>query len=208
MALYVSPLRVGDRSSPPPAADTIGTETVSDNFNRANQSPIAGNCSTGGGQMQISSNTVIPVTAPSDCDCFYSAWVSGDNQFSQAEITATGTAAGNGPGVLVRRITTVGTKTYYRTVLDESGNYELAKFDAGAFTSLRTGTVSYVAGQKLGLSATGGATTTLKIWYNNVQIGTNVTDSSSPLLTGDPGLSWSGSITAGVTDNWNAGTVP
>jgi len=211
-ALKPYPLKPSGRFALFPQTGGIGTQTVSDDFNRANQIPIAGNWTNGTStavRMQILSNTAQPEFFNSqDADCFYSAWVSGDNQFSQVEVTVTGTSAGAGLGPVVRRITTAGTKTYYRLVVDASGNYDLQKFIAGANTALRSGTVSYIAGQKLGLSATGGATTTLKIWYNNVQIGTDVTDSSSPLLTGDPGIGYSSIVTSASGDNWNAGTVP
>jgi hypothetical protein len=181
-----------------------------DDFNRADQNPIAGNWTdstiAGNTDMQIITNKCAPVVFNAgDGDCFYSAWISGNDQYSQVEVTASGTSATSGLGPTVRRITTSGTNTMYRLVLDAGGNYELAKFLANVKTSLRTGTVTFVSGQKLGLSATGGATTTLKIWYNNVQIGTDAVDASSPILTGFPGIAYSSAITSASGDNWDAG---
>jgi hypothetical protein len=187
------------------AVTSIGTQTNTDNFNRANQSPISGNGWTDKGNAILTSNAVTALTPSSDGQARYSSWAGGDDQYSQGEITVTGTSAGAGIGPAVR-CSTDANKTLYRLVIDAAGNYELSKFISAAFTSLRTGTLTYVAGQKLGLSATGGATTTLKIWYNNVQIGTDVTDSSSPITTGQPGFGYSSTVTTAVFDNWDAGT--
>jgi hypothetical protein len=98
----------------------------------------------------------------------------------------------------------------YRLVINQDGEYNLMSFKAGVGASLRSGTISYVAGTQLGLSVTGGATATLKIWYNGIQIGADVTDSSSPITTGSPGFAYSSSLGSDVTngDDWDAGTVP
>lgn len=186
---------------------TIGTQIVTDNFNRADGT-LGANWTTGSGTghtdlLQIASNVVIAIANNNDCDSFWNPWTSGDDQYSQAEITASTTTAGAGYGPAVRRSSTAGTETFYRLVVDASGNYELGRFNANSFTSLRTGTVSFVSGKKLGLAIQG---STLKIWYDGVQVGTDFTD-SSPIASGLPGLAYSSTVT-GSLDNWDAGTVP
>jgi hypothetical protein len=185
----------------------IGTQTLTDNFNRANENPLAGNwtvsTASGDDKLQLLTNAVTYAAIGSDSEAFWTSWASGDDQYSQAEITAGSTGgSGEGIGVCVRRSSTASTKTLYRLVIDHTGDYELSKLVAGVFTSLRTGTVSYVAGQKLGLSVLG---TTLKIWYNNSQVGSNVIDSS--IASGLPGIAYSSSDSGATLDNWDAGTT-
>jgi len=183
----------------------IGTQTVTDNFNRANEPTILspwGNDSTGVG-FEILGNLARPIGFNADdAYAIYTTWASGDNQYSQGEITATGTSAGAGSGVCVRHSTTATTRTMYRLVLDGGGNWELAKFITGTKTSLGTGSVSYVAATKLGLSING---TTLKVWYGGVQQGSDIVDSA--ISTGQPGIVYSSTVTSASIDNWDAGTT-
>lgn len=180
----------------------IGTQTVTDDFNRANQSPMAGNWSQdAAARFNLVSNQVVITALPDDLWAYYNAWTNGDDQYSQISVTTTGSGAGTGPAVTVRKATGA-TATYYRLALNDAGGFELGKIIAGAFTSLRTGSVTYIAGQLLGLSVKG---TTLKIWYNGSQVGTDVTDAA--ISTGFPGLAYSSISTAVTLDDWSAGTT-
>ena len=194
------------------AVPGIGTQTATDDFNRANEDPITTNWTNqapgGNTPIALVSNAYTAHSLASDAHAYRTGWAGGNDQYSQAAITAGSASAGAGAGVAVRVDTAAATKTMYRLVLDNGGNYELLKIVVGVTTSLRTGTVTYVAGQKLGLSATGGATTTLKIWYNGSQVGASVTDSSSPITTGSPGIAYSSTLTSASGDNWDGGTVP
>lgn len=184
----------------------IGTQTVTDNFNRADVNPIAGNWTDSGSSshFEILTNAAQPdAFGGADADAIYSAWTGGDNHYSQAELTLSGTSATAGLGVSVRHSSTASVNTMYRLVLDAGGNYELSKFITGSKTSLRTGTVTYGATKKLGLSISG---STLKIWYDGAQVGTDVSDSG--ISSGVPGISYSSVIAGFFIDNWDAGTVP
>lgn len=182
------------------------TQTVSDDFNRANETPLAGNWVQDiGARFNLSSNTVILSSFTVDAVAIWNPWASGNDQYSQIDLTVVGTAAGSGPGVFARHDAVAQTVTGYRFVIDASGNYEYLKFVAGASSGSVTGTVSYVAGQKIGISATGSSPTTIKLWYNGIQIGANITDNSSPITTGIPGISYSSTITSVTLDNWDAG---
>jgi hypothetical protein len=178
-----------------------------DDFNRANESPLAGNWTRvlqGTTDLQLLSNAVALLTThTNDVYARYNPWASGNDQYSQADITSGGAGAGSGGGVVVRMATS-GAITMYRLVVDNAGNYELTRRIADAGTSLRTGTLSYVAGTKLGLSIIG---STLKIWYAGVQVGADIVD-GSPLASGQPGIGYSSDTTTITVDNWDAGIPP
>jgi hypothetical protein len=184
----------------------IGTQTNTDNFNRANEDPLSGggNWVSTTNRIQLISNTVQPLGTSNDREAIYTVWANGNNHYSQMKITSVASSTGNGFGVCVRHDPTVGTKTMYRLVLEGGGNFEVVKLVAGATTSLRTGTVSYVAATALGLSING---STLKVWYAGVQIGADITDST--ITTGVPGIAYSSTVASVPTgDDWDAGTVP
>jgi len=185
------------------ASAQIGTQVVTDSFTRANETPLAGNWGSNGGAgtFNLTTNQVVLGTN-NDVMARYTPWASGNDQYSQADITVVGGAAGSGPGVTVR-MDTAGATTGYRLAVDSAGNYELGRFNTGTFTSLRTGALSYVATTKLGLSIIG---STLKIWYNGIQVGTDIVD-GRPVASGKPGIGYSGIITSIVIDNWDAGTT-
>ena len=189
------------------AAAGIGTETDTDAFTRANANPLDGNWTTNisDNPFQLSSNTAIPQNIGVDSvNIRTGTW--GADQFSAAKITVTGSGVGTGPGVAVRCATA--SQTYYRLVVDASGNFELAKFVSGSYSSLRTGTLSYSAGTELALSVSGSSTAVIKIWYGGSQVGADYNDSSSPITTGNPGLSYSSASSTAIVDDWRGGTVP
>jgi len=206
---FIYPWRQTATLSFNPAVASIGTQTDTDNFNRANQSPLAGNWTSTnigpGSTLQITSNVVDSALPNSGADqeSFWNTWSHGDDQYSQAAITVTGTTSTTGFGVFVRHATSVSTKTMYRCVINSAGAIDLAWFNAGAYTQIATRSVTYSAGTLLGLSIQG---TTLKIWYGGVQQGASITDSN--IASGSPGICLSTSVTSGNIDNWDAGTTP
>lgn len=186
-------------------AQTIGTQTNTDNFNRADEAPLSGggNWSSTTNRIDLVSNQVQPAGTSNDREAIYTAWSNGDDQYSQIKVTAITGTAGNGFGPCVRHNSTVGTKTMYRLILNGDGEYELLKFITGTPTSLASGTVTYSAGTALGLSING---TTLKMWYGGTQFGSNITDSG--IASGVPGIAYSSSLSSVPTgDDWDAGTT-
>jgi hypothetical protein len=177
-------------------------QVATDDFNRANQNPITGNWtdSGSGNAITLASNAVTPGALGNDADAIWNVWASGNDHYSQGQLTTTGTSAGSGLGVCVRHSPTAGTKTYYRFYMDGAGNWELDRFIAGAFASLQTGSTSYVGGTAIGLLVIG---TTISCWYGGVQVGTNQTDSN--ITTGVPGIAYSSTVTTATLDNWDAG---
>jgi hypothetical protein len=181
-------------------------QVITDDFNRANESPLAGpwtRVQQGVANFSLTSNAVV-LTAGSgsatDVYARYNIWAGGNDQYSQADITSGGAGAGAGAGVVVR-MATDGTITMYRLVVDNAGNYALTRRNSDVGTSLRTGTLTYSAGTKLGLSIIG---STLKIWYAGVQVGADIVD-GTPLASGQPGIGYSSDTTSITIDNWDAG---
>ena len=183
----------------------IGTQTNTDNFLRANETPLAGNWTQilqGVPTFILQTNAVTFSASSNDIYARYNPWTSGDDQYSQIAVTVAGTGAGTGAGPSVR-ISTGGQITLYRLVTDASGNYVLARRNNDVGTTLASGTLSYVAGTLLGLSITG---STLKIWYGGVQVGSDIVD-GSPLASGQPGFGYSSTSTSLTLDDWDAGTT-
>ena len=180
----------------PAAAGGGGGQTVSDDFNRADNADLGANWTVVSGESTwtINGNTAIPSSTVADCTERYSGVSWTDNQSSEANATAGGSSAGAGPGVAVRCAS--GARTFYRLVIDNAGNWEMGKMVAGTFTSLATGTTTYSAGALIKLSAIG---TTITSTYNGSQIDSR-TDSS--ISSGSPGVSYSSFITTPSLDNW------
>jgi hypothetical protein len=197
VVLMLLPTSDARRWVPKIAAAGGGGSTSSDNFNRANETPLAGNWTSVTGQpgtLNLSANAVSIGNAGNDAAYYYTGTWAND-QTSSVEVTASNSSAGAGAGPVVRAAT--GANTFYRAVVDSTGNYEVGKVIAGTFTSIRTGTVSFANGLALKLSITG---TTLTLFYNGTQVGATMTDSS--IASGKPGIGYSSTLTATTMDNW------
>lgn len=181
-----------------PAAGGAGPWT--DNFNRANETPIGTNWTTITSMdgFSLSSNACIPPNVGNDAGSYYNAVTPNANQYSQAKITCpTSGGGGQGPGVAVRIAT--GAQTLYRCVLDASGsnNIELSKIVAGSYTQIWQRTVTYSAAAVLKVAIVG---TTITVTYNGSAVGADATDSS--IASGRFGISYSSSDTGSIIDDW------
>jgi hypothetical protein len=79
--------------------------TISDNFNRANEAPLAGNWSliTSHAAWNLTTNQIVPSGVGGlDLGAWYSGASWGPDQSSKAKLTVVGTSAGTGPGLCVR----------------------------------------------------------------------------------------------------------
>jgi len=181
------------------------TALVTDSFTRANAANLGANWTiiTGETAMQIVSNHAEPTSFSSgDSGEFYSAITFPADQYSQIilvdEFGATG---GSGPALMVRVAS--GARTYYRWAFALNGTWELGKSIAGVFTSLATGTAAgFAVNDIIKIQIAG---TTIKLFRNATQIGSNVIDSS--IASGYPGIGYS---TAGQTVtliNWQGGDL-
>lgn len=177
---------------------------VSDNFNRANENPLASPWSDFGASavdFKLVSNSVTPTSLISDDAQMSLTSITWPNdQYCQVKVTVTGTSAGAGGGLAVR--CAAGAKTFYRVVVNKaaSANVEVAKFVAGAFTSLGTRTTTWVDGDTLQMRIVG---TSIYVYQNGIQLGALITDSA--LTSGNAGISYSSTVTTMTLDDFEGG---
>lgn len=120
------------------------------------------------------------------------------DQYVQAKVAT----ASNYGGVTVRA-TGLSNATYCGYVaLYDGGVIDLQRIDNGVRSNLQAGIGSISAGQTLKLQIVG---TTLKVFVNGSQIGTDQTDAT--YATGQPGMYWLGGA-AMAMDDWTADTIP
>lgn len=127
-----------------------------------------------------------------------------DDQYCQAKFWVVSTSGGTGPCVIVRASAVA--DTYYRLVASHaaSNNVVLSKFVAGSVTAI-TGwprTQAFTDGDTFRLEIQG---TTLRAYYNGVQIGADATDAS--ISAGNPGMGHSTNTTSASIDDWEAGSL-
>ena len=187
-----------------------GTQLFSDDFNRANETPLVGNWTRPSGtspEFNLSGNTVVPGNSTVDTISYRNDVTWPADQYMQAKITASGANAGSGPGVACRMDTV--NKTFYWAVIDNAGNINIDRANSGTFANIGTRTVTYAAGGVLKLEVTGtGATVTLKVFYQGSQVGADMTDTSgSRLLSGKGGIAYSSDV-GGSIDDAAGGSIP
>lgn len=184
-----------------------GTVTATDDFTRANSADLGTNWTprTGGGHgagFSIVSNAGAPTSYTSDQCEYYNTGSWTADQYSQAALSGiTGTGDQSGIGVAIRISTS--DATFYRCVVcnKATNNVSISKWLAGTHTLLGQFTQAWTSGDVLKFEATG---STLKVYRNNVRVGTDITDSS--IATGNPGVAYSTTLSAGTIDNWSGGT--
>lgn len=169
--------------------------TASDDFNRANESPVGAPwTSVIGGGANLSSNALTS-TATTDRRSLYSGtW--GNDHIAHVNVGNL-TSGVNYAAVCVRLATTGGGRGYevYTDGVSGAGHTEIARWDAGAATVLASVATTFVNGDKLSLRIAG---TTLTVYKNDVSVGTT-TDST--YSSGNPGC---GAYQSGTVDNFSA----
>jgi hypothetical protein len=188
---------------------------VSDNFNRANESPIAGNWVNlrTNGPLYLQSNVVVPNNVTADGKAVWKVAVNpiGADQFSEAVCNETfnTTSSGVGPGVCLRADEAAGDTngTMYRIVINDSasGNIEIGRFNAGTFSgTLAFLTAAFTSGDTMRAYIVG-YVITVKI--NGVTVGTPYDDSASgsKIATGQPGIAYSSAGNTPSIDTWRGG---
>lgn len=188
---------------PPPGSHEMGV-IATDNFNRANETPLSGggnwSLSFGDNPWDLSGNVVVPRVIFNDCVMHYTAGTWPNDQYSKADLTVTATVGGDqGVGLTVRGTTAA--TTYYRAVADHaaSGNVSIAKMVAGVHTTLVSGTFSWTDGATWELRVQG---TTLTFLCNGVTV---LTTTDSSIASGTPGIALSSNVTSASIDNWEGG---
>jgi hypothetical protein len=191
-----------------PAVASGSTQLFTDNFNRANENPLAGNWTQGFGQtdtFSLNANAANS-TSGNDCAAYYNAITWPDDQYMEVKCSPNASGAGSGYGLAMRMDTA--TKSLYRIVIDNAGNIDIARIDSGTYNGLATRSVSFVTGGTLRVEVTGSATVTIKVFWQGVQAGANITDSSANRrTTGKAGISFS-STNGGSEDDAAGGSIP
>ena len=183
-----------------------GSTLASDNFNRANETPIASpwhqTPNPGGFTRDVNLSSNQAVTS-NDLDTLW-YWddtvVSWPNdQWAQAALTPGGNSSGSGCGPAIRVNKSSG-KNCYMMTLDTGGHVDFDKWVSDSYTTIWARSVTYSAGATGYIEAQG---TTLIAKYNGSAIGASSTDSS--LSSGYPGIWYSSGVTSGKWDDWSAG---
>lgn len=185
---------------------------ITDNFDRANETPLAGNWSTvtGNSAFNLASNSITPSDLANNCAARYSAITWGNDQSSKAAITGTGSSALEGPGLAVRCAS--GANTMYVLIVGDSGTSNaivIGRFIAGAFTSLAATTRTWAGGDTWEYTVHGPASAALLSAYHNGTLVQSFTDNSS-IGSGSPGVFYSSISDAATINDWTGtdGVVP
>lgn len=165
-----------------------GVVQVTDNFTRADASPLSGNWHTDSvfDNLQIVSNTSQPTTLSVIGSEYNTGATWPNDQQSVTTITLNTGTQYAGPAVRSN-----GAGTSYRVIAGSDGDPTIyIQKCTGTTTCATQGAgVSYTHanGDKIGLSASGSSTTTLTLYINGV-LQTTRSDSSTPILSGSPGI--------------------
>lgn len=183
-----------------PIASSIAsgpTVLFSDDFNRANQNPIAGNWSTQGGGfagLEISSNKADGTTG-GNCASYVNAVTPDADCYAQCAISDSGIPGGGGPCV---RMATAA-NSMYGLQLFAGPTAALFYMAAGSYNSLALQVIAYTPGDVFKVEANG---TAIKGYQNGVEI-LSATDAN--LTSGRAGLYAFGS--ANKFDDFECGNL-
>ncbi len=183
------------------------SQVASDNFNRANGTLGSdwAQLNTNDGELEIISNAV---HAPYS-NMVYARWVGAgtfdDDQY--AEVVMSGFASNNDRlGVAVRcSADTNATRDAYLFYVHDNGGtpaWRLDKVVNGTTTNLANSTAAFVATDLLSMEVEG---TTIRVYRNSTQLGSDVTDSA--LATGKPGVCGYQSGGGLRLDDWTGGDI-
>lgn len=176
---------------------------ATDNFNRANETPLSGggNWSVGtDNPWNLSSNIAVPSSVSSDDAMHYTAGTWPNDHYSKADLTVSGTGGlQQGVGLTVRGTTAA--TTYYRAVTDHaaSNNVSISKMVNGVYTNLALVTSSWTDGSTWELDAQGTSLTFKRAGS------TILTATDASIASGKPGIILSSNVTSASLDNWEGG---
>ena len=187
------------------------TTLASDDFNRADENPLAGNwvTATGNNALRIVSNACTSAIDGTNDMALYTASVFPGNQWAQAKLNVTSIdGVRRGPGLCLRYA--IGANTGYRFSTDHasSNNVDISRVLAGVRTTVVAFTQAWTNGSTFKFAVDGQATAArLRIWLDGSLI-QEVTDSSS-IASGYPGLFFGDnvSVSSWSADDWSAGDL-
>lgn len=166
------------------------TVLVSDSFNRANENPLASPWVQPAGtayvNLKLASNTVTTATPGSDAGMYHGGMSAIQDQYCKVTIGALHTGAFDASACV--RIAASGGFNAYAANYNDGTNLNVYKITADSFALLSGSAVVLNVGDIIEIRATGGAPTTLSLWVNGAQLGSNIVDSTSPFTTGRAGV--------------------
>lgn len=185
---------------------------IIDNFDRADETPLAGNWSTPVDVGDISNN-LVSNQVKQTTNGFASNWWNPATFGPDAEAYMDYPTAGNGAKRFALWIKTAFENTSslngYSLTINSSGSWNLWKTVAGTITNLATSGHGFAAGRKAGINYIGGTVSTYEYSgsWNQTPV-MQVTDNAIP----DPGhvgfaQSKSGASASSIFDNFGGGTV-
>jgi hypothetical protein len=157
-------------------------------------------------EWKVVGKTAQPVNLAAECiDLYLTASVAfPDDQYSEAVIVSmTGTADTSGVGVEVRGATSPDMRYRGYACKAATNNTCLAKHVSGTFTLLAQGTAPWADGDSIRLEVEG---TTLRL-IRNGQDPPVIELSDSSIASGQPGLTYSTTLTAATVGNWEGGDL-
>ncbi len=170
---------------------------ASDDFNRADEDPIATPWVTGifsSTNVRLVSNAVIADSSANDCAAYYSGAASTSDQYAQLDTTGTTSSIG---GPVVRVTAPGGFSGYEYDNFGSSTLGEILKWSLGVSTLLASGTITRA--NPLRIEAEG---STIRIYANGVL---SQTTTDSAVTGGQPGLfTYRNDLTF---DNWSGGDL-
>jgi hypothetical protein len=174
--------------------------SVADNFNRADETPLAAPWTkhAGTGTINLSSNALARVTS-GDLYEYYAGAATGADQFSKATVVAVPSGNDWGPAV---RIGGAGHATLEGYFFEcGAANALVGKHVNGAFTSIASFFGVQSAGDNFQMEIAGSAITC----YRNGVVVKTTTDTSLTLPGNGPGLFWFNA--SGTLDDWSGGDL-
>lgn len=166
--------------------------------------------------MAVTSNTINPADSgtgvaryDNDGASNYQGVVWPDDQYASIKVTITGTAGGGSGGGPCVRMSAVA-ETFYCIAADHaaSNNVQITKALAGTYSTVGAQcSQAFTDGNTWKLTATGGATTTLKLYLNGAEVCTGHSDSSSAITSGNAGFRYSSTETSASFDDFDGGSV-
>jgi len=175
-----------------------------DAFNRANETPLAGQWVTSPslGAFNLASNVVQAASFAADSGAQLVATVLSwpNDQWCRSIVTATGTVGG-ASGVGLRLRSDAVANTFYRATMDHAAasNVNIGKVIAGTYTSLGTATLAWSDGAMMEFQVQG---QTVSLLVNGTRI---LTANDTAIAAGTPGVFYSSTITAATNDQFEAG---
>jgi hypothetical protein len=162
---------------------------ATDNFTRADENPLSqgGNWTNPASDRFQIVSTVACATAPiNDCYSTYTGVSFPNDQYAAVRIGSPGLFVSEaGYGVVLRF---VDANNFYR-IVTKADEVSVAKIQSSSFSVITTRAVTMVTGDIFKAEVRG---TTIRVYQNGVQLGADISDATTTLLSGRAGLYNSG----------------